>query len=365
MITPAISVLGAVEGMGVATPALPEWVVPLVAALILVALFLFQRRGTARVGAVFGRVMLVWFASIAALGVGGILLHPERAPGPQSLVRDRVLVRTTARGVSDPRAPSCWWSPEPRRCMPTWGTSARGPSGSPGLPWCLPALTLNYFGQGALLIADPATAGNPFYGLVPQWALYPMVIVATAAAVVASQALISGAFSLTRQAVQLGYSPRVTIQHTSQTEIGQIYLPGVNRTLAVSCVLLVLGFRSDDNLASAYGIAVTGTMTITTILFCMVARDRWNWSRGAGGTLGALFLVVDLSFLAANLVKIAKGGWFPLLVARSGLSTDDHLEARARNSHRHPAGQCAADCTCFSRTSAGASHPGSRERRSS
>jgi len=179
----------------------------------------------------------------------------------------------------------------------------------------LPALALNYFGQGAVLLARPATAQNPFYGLVPSWGLYPLVLIATTAAVVASQALISGAFSLTRQAVQLGYSPRVTIQHTSQTEIGQIYLPGLNRTLGLLCVLLVLGFQSSGALASAYGIAVTGTMTITTLLFCAVARQRWNWSVGRVAMLGAVFLVVDLSFLGANLVKIAKGGWFPLVVA--------------------------------------------------
>ena len=179
----------------------------------------------------------------------------------------------------------------------------------------LPALVLNYFGQGALLLDRPSAAANPFYSLVPGWALYPMVAIATAAAVVASQALISGAFSLTRQAVQLGYCPRVTIQHTSQTEIGQIYLPGVNRLLGVACVLLVLTFRSSGHLASAYGIAVTGTMTITTILFCVVARDRWHWPRWRVVAVGALFLGVDLAFLGANIIKIAKGGWFPIVVA--------------------------------------------------
>ena len=179
----------------------------------------------------------------------------------------------------------------------------------------LPALTLNYFGQGALLIANPAATGNPFYALVPAWGLYPMVAVSTAAAIVASQALISGAFSLTRQAMQLGYSPRMTIQHTSDTAIGQIYLPQVNRILGVACVFLVLTFQSTTNLASAYGIAVTGTMTITSILFCRVARDIWHWPRWRVAAIGALFLGVDLSLLGANLVKITSGGWFPLLVA--------------------------------------------------
>jgi KUP system potassium uptake protein len=266
------------------------------------------------VGAVFGRVMVVWFASITVLGVRGILLHPNvlRAINPwyaiEFMGRDGargflilgaiVLVVTGAEALY---ADMGHFGKRPIRLV--WFTVV------------LPALVLNYFGQGGMLISNPAIASNPFYGLVPSWALYPMVVIATAAAVVASQALISGAFSLTRQAVQLGYSPRVTIQHTSRTEIGQIYLPGINRTLAVLCVMLVLGFRSSDNLASAYGIAVTGTMTITTILFCIVARHLWHWTWWRVVGLGALFLAVDLSFLAANLVKVANGGWFPLLVA--------------------------------------------------
>jgi len=313
VITPAISVLGAVEGIGIATPALKA-ATPVVAALILIGLFLFQRRGTARVGAVFGRVMLVWFGAIAALGIAGIVQHPEvlRALNPWYalgfmfrsgrqgflILGAVVLVVTGAEAL-----------------YADMGHFGKRPIRLAWFSLVLPALVLNYFGQGAVLLARPETARNPFYGLVPTWALYPMVLIATAAAVVASQALISGAFSLTRQAVQLGYSPRVTIQHTSQTEIGQIYLPGLNRTLGVLCVLLVLGFQSSGALASAYGIAVTGTMTITTLLFCAVARRRWNWSVARVATLGAVFLAVDLSFLAANLVKIEKGGWFPLLVA--------------------------------------------------
>jgi KUP system potassium uptake protein len=313
VITPAISVLSAVEGIGVATPALGR-TVPLVASAILIALFWFQSRGTAKVGAVFGRIMVVWFVSLAALGVRGILQNPGvlRALNPlyaiDFVIRDGergflilgavVLVVTGAEALY---ADMGHFGKRPIRVV--WFTVV------------LPALMLNYLGQGAVLIGHPSAAINPFYSLVPSWALYPMVVVATAAAVVASQALISGAFSLTRQAVQLGYSPRVTIQHTSQTEIGQIYLPGVNRTLAVLCVILVLGFGSSDDLASAYGIAVTGTMTITTLLFCQVARDRWHWRTWQVFGLGSLFLIVDLSFLGANLVKIAKGGWFPLLVA--------------------------------------------------
>jgi KUP system potassium uptake protein len=314
VITPAISVLGAVEGLAVATPAIPPWVVPILASLILVALFLFQRRGTARVGAVFGKVMVVWFVSLALLGVGGILQHPEvlAAVNPwhavdffrreglhAALVLGAVVLVVT--GGEALYADMGHFGARPIRR--TWFAVV------------LPALVLNYFGQGGLLVADPSATRNPFYALVPSWALYPMVAVATAAAVVASQALISGAFSLTRQAIQLGYSPRMTIRHTSSSEIGQIYLPEVNRLLAFGCVFLVLAFQSSGQLASAYGIAVTGTMTITTILFCFVARDLWRWSRWKVIAIGALLLAVDLAFLGANLVKIAHGGWFPLLVA--------------------------------------------------
>ncbi len=314
VITPAISVLGAVEGIAVAAPQIPPWVVPIVSSAILVALFMFQRRGTARVGAVFGRVMVVWFTSIALLGLHGILLHPEVLAAVNPWHAIDFFLRDGLRGFLILGAVVL---------VVTGGEALYADMGHFGkrpirLAWfavVLPALVLNYFGQGALLLDRPSAAVNPFYSLVPGWALYPMVAIATAAAVVASQALISGAFSLTRQAVQLGYSPRVTIRHTSQTEIGQIYLPGVNRLLGVACVLLVLTFRSTGNLASAYGIAVTGTMTITTILFCFVARDRWHWPRWRILAVGALFLTVDLAFLGANIVKIETGGWFPIVIA--------------------------------------------------
>ena len=314
VITPAISVLGAVEGIAVAAPGLPSWVVPILSSLILVALFAFQRRGSARVGAVFGRVMVVWFASIALLGIGGILRHPEVLVAINPWHAVEFFVRDGMRGFLILGSVVL---------VVTGGEALYADMGHFGkrpirLVWftvVLPALVLNYFGQGALLLDHPEAARNPFYSLVPSWGLYPMVAIATAAAVVASQALISGAFSLTRQAVQLGYSPRVTIRHTSQTEIGQIYLPGVNRLLGFACVLLVLTFQSSSNLASAYGIAVTGTMTITTILFCAVARDRWRWPLWRVLAIGGLFLSVDLAFLGANLVKVAKGGWFPLVIA--------------------------------------------------
>jgi KUP system potassium uptake protein len=314
VITPAISVLGAVEGLRVAAPGLPDWGVPGISALILVALFLFQRRGTAKVGSLFGKVMIVWFISIAVLGLSGIIEQPGvlRAVNPwyaieffiNDGVRGFLILGAVVLVVTGGEA-----------LYADMGHFGARPIRRTWFGLVLPALLLNYFGQGALLLHNPSATANPFYALVPSWALYPMVAVATTAAIVASQALISGAFSLTRQAMQLGYSPRMTIQHTSATAIGQIYLPQVNRILGVACVLLVLGFQSTTNLASAYGIAVTGTMTITTLLFCRVARDIWGWSRWRVFAVGALFLIVDLSFLGANLVKIESGGWFPLLVA--------------------------------------------------
>jgi KUP system potassium uptake protein len=313
VITPAISVLGAVEGIGVATPAL-QGVVPLVAAGILVGLFLFQSQGTARIGRVFGWVMVLWFGSLALLGLWGISRHPGVLGAINPLHALEFMTRDGGRGFLILGAVVLVVTGA-EALYADMGHFGRRPIRVAWFAVVLPALLLNYLGQGAMLIENPRAVSNPFYGLVPSWAVYPMVLIATSAAVVASQALISGAFSLTRQAVQLGYSPRVTIQHTSKTEIGQIYLPGVNRTLAILCVLLVLGFGSSGALASAYGIAVTGTMTITSVLFCVVARSRWRWSWWNVGVIGALFLLVDLSFLGANLVKIAKGGWFPLAIA--------------------------------------------------
>jgi KUP system potassium uptake protein len=313
VITPAISVLGAVEGIAVATPALSHVVVP-ITVIILIALFAFQRRGTAGVGMVFGPIMVLWFLCIAVLGVMGIAKDPwvllavnpsyavaffVRDGGQGFLVLGAVVLVVT--GGEALYADMGHFGKRPIRVA--WFAVA------------LPALLLNYFGQGALLLHRPEAAANPFYSLVPTWGLYPMVVVATAAAVVASQALISGAFSLTRQAVQLGYSPRVTIVHTSRSEMGQIFIPEVNLALAVSCVVLVLAFGSADRLAAAYGIAVTGTMSITTMLFYRVARDTWRWSFGRAAALSGLFLFVDLSFFGANLVKVADGGWVPLAIA--------------------------------------------------
>ena len=313
IITPAISVLGAVEGIRVATPALERFVVPL-SVVILTLLFAFQKRGTATVGAVFGPVMLVWFLCIAALGVRGILYEPAvlRAALPtyafeffrEDGFRGFLILASVVLVITGGEA-----------LYADMGHFGRRPIRLAWFVVAMPALMLNYFGQAALILHDPSAAVNPFYHLVPAWGLYPMIVIATLAAIVASQALISGAFSLTRQAVQLGYAPRVTIRHTSHTEIGQIFLPPVNAWLGVGCIALVLGFRSSSNLASAYGVAVTGTMVITAILFHRVARERFGWSRWQTWPLTLLFLAVDIPFFAANLVKVEEGGWFPLVVA--------------------------------------------------
>jgi KUP system potassium uptake protein len=313
MITPAISVLSAVEGLEVATPVFSSYVIPLTVG-VLIGLFLFQRRGTGRVGAVFGPVTLIWFATIALLGVVAIV----RAPGVLAAVLPthawRFFAENGSRGFLVLGAVFL---------VVTGGEALYADMGHFGtrpirLTWfavVLPALLLNYFGQGALLLVDPMAAHQPFYRLAPSWALYPLVVLATAATVIASQAVISGAFSLTMQAVQLGYVPRLLIRHTSAREMGQIYLPQLNTVLMLSTIGLVLGFESSTRLAAAYGVAVTTTMVITTILFYAVARELWGWPRWAIGLLCAGFLAVDLSFFGASVIKIEHGGWFPLLVA--------------------------------------------------
>jgi KUP system potassium uptake protein len=313
VITPAISVLGALEGIKFATPLLQNYVVPLTG-LILLLLFLFQRRGTAGVGVVFGPIMIVWFSCIALLGIRGILREPSVLAALNPWYAIDFFIRDGLKGFLILGAVVL---------VITGGEALYADMGHFGrrpirLAWfaaVLPALMLNYFGQGALLLAAPAAVENPFYALVPDRLQYPMVAIATAAAIVASQALISGAFSLTQQAVQLGYSPRVTIVHTSEREKGQIYVPEVNWALMVACLWLVATFRSSSNLAAAYGIAVTGTMAITTILFAIVAREQWGWSWPPILGLCGIFLFVDLSFFAANIIKFVQGGWFPIVVA--------------------------------------------------
>ena len=313
IITPAISVLGAMEGLTVATPIFSPFVVPITIA-ILVALFLFQRRGTAKVGKVFGPVTLFWFTALALLGVAQIFHYPDVLTAINPLHALDFFIRNGWHGFLILGSVFL---------VVTGGEALYADMGHFGtrpirLVWftvVLPALLLNYFGQGALLLEDPEAAHNPFYRLAPGWALYPMIILATAAAVIASQAVISGAFSLTMQAVQLGFSPRLKINHTSTREFGQIYIPAVNWALMAGCIAIVMGFRSSSSLAAAYGVAVTSTMVITTILFYVVARRVWGWGLLPVALLTLFFLVIDLAFFGANIIKVAQGGWFPLLLA--------------------------------------------------
>lgn len=311
-ITPAISVLSAVEGLEVATPFFAPYIVPITIA-ILVALFSVQRHGTAVVGRLFGPVTLLWFLTLAALGIHQLRFAPEvlAAAYPGHAVqffldhgwRGVIVLGSVFLVVTGGEA-----------LYADMGHFGRKPIRLAWFTVVLPALLINYFGQGALLLRDPETVVNPFYRMAPAWSLYPVVAIATAATIIASQALISGAFSLTMQASQLGCLPRVRIEHTSASMFGQIYVPGINWTLMLACVGLVIGFGSSTGLAAAYGVAVTTTMMITTILFAVVARQRWGWSRWAVGLLTAGFLVIDLAFWGANLLKIPHGGWFPLVV---------------------------------------------------
>ena len=313
MITPAISVLSAVEGLEIATPFFKPYIVPITVA-VLVLLFALQRRGTAGVGMIFGPIALVWFATLAVFGIRGILwqpsvllaLNPVHAVTffmenglPGFLVLGAVFLVTT--GGEAMYADLGHFGARPIQ-----------------IDWFLivaPALMLQYLGQGALLIQHPESAANPFYMLAPKWALYPLVGLATCATVIASQAMISGAFSLTRQAIQLGYLPRMEIIHTSSKEIGQIYMPTVNWALMVATIVLVIGFGSVSAIAGAYGVAVSTTMLITTLLAYVVARELLGWSRLLAGAITVGFLVGDIAFLIANYAKIADGGWFPLVVA--------------------------------------------------
>ncbi|MES1172172.1 MAG: potassium uptake protein [Bacteroidota bacterium] len=312
MITPAISVLSAIEGLEVATTAFSPFVVPITCG-ILVVLFMVQRRGTGGIGAVFGPLTLCWFIAIAAVGLPHVIRNPQVLAAVNPVHALRFLAHQGFHGFLVLGSVVL--------CI-TGGEALYADMGHFGrhsikVAWyavVFPALLINYFGQGALLLEHPETA-NPFFALVPSSLLYPMVAIATVAAIVASQALISGAFSLTRQAIQLGYAPRMTIVHTSGKTEGQIYIPEVNGLLMVSCVALVLGFRESARLADAYGIAVTGTMAITSVLFYFVARERWGWSAWRAGGVVGLFLAFDLAFFAACATKIASGGWFPLVVA--------------------------------------------------
>jgi KUP system potassium uptake protein len=313
IITPAISVLGAVEGLEIATPALSRFVIP-IAFVIIAVLFVFQNKGTAKVGGAFGWIMLAWFFSIGTLGVMEIARAPEILGGlnPWYAVRffldhpmrSFVVLGAVVLVITGGEA-----------LYADMGHFGRKPIRLVWFAFVLPALLLNYFGQGALLIRDPAAVTNPFYLLAPRAFLFPLLVIATLAAIVASQALISGAFSLTQQAVQLGYTPRVTIVHTSAREAGQIYIPEVNKALAIGTLLLVVAFQTSTALGAAYGVAVTGTMTITTILFYQIARYRWNWPRPRALAFLIFFLIIDLTFFASNLLKVEHGGWVPLAIA--------------------------------------------------
>ena len=311
-ITPAISVLSAVEGLKLATAAFDDFVVP-IAAAILFALFAIQRRGTSKIGALFGPVMLVWFVTLAILGILGIVqhssvfaaLHPRHAASLLSSngLAGFIILGTVFLAVTGAET-----------LYADMGHFGRQPIRLAWFAVALPALLLNYFGQGALILAGPAASSHPFYGLAPAWMHYPLVLLATAATVIASQAVISGTFSLTRQAVQLGQLPRLKIVQTDPDHIGQIYIPVVNWVLMVATICLVIGFQTSEAMASAYGLAVSADMAITTILAFFVAQ-RFNWSPLVAIPLALLFIVLDLAFLGANAFKFLDGGWYPALVA--------------------------------------------------
>jgi KUP system potassium uptake protein len=312
MLTPAISVLSAVEGLDVAAPALGRIVIPCTL-VILFLLFVFQKRGTERIGAVFGPVVIVWFTVLGLLGAASIVQTP------------RVLM------AINPGSAVSFFQSDPKVAflvlggvflVVTGGEALYADMGHFGvkpirIAWfglVLPALLANYFGQGAYILAHPDTVPHPFYNLVPHWGVYPMIVLSTVVTVIASQAVISGTFSLMRQAVQLGQSPPLTIVQTSAEEFGQIYVPAVNWLLMIATMGLVIGFGSSNNLAAAYGIAVSATMVITTVLAFFVMRDKWRWPGALVWTIAGFFLIFDVTFLGANVFKIADGGWFPLTI---------------------------------------------------
>lgn len=317
IITPAISVMSAIEGLEVATPFFKPFVIPLTIG-VLIALFLIQKRGTSLVGSVFGPLTIIWFLTIAALGVSVIIRKPEilLALNPYYAIHffaihgwhGLIILGVVFLVVTGGEA-----------LYADIGHFGKAPIRLAWFALVLPCLVLNYFGQGALLLENPMLASNPFYLMAPSWGIYPLVAMATMATIIASQAVISGAFSLTFQAVQLGYLPRFVVKHTSENERGQIYLPQINALLMVGTIAVVLGFRTSSNLASAYGLAVTMTMTITSLLAFIAMHKIWKWGLLISSGITFLFLTVDLSFLYSNLTKIANGGWFPLLVGLSGL----------------------------------------------
>ena len=312
IITPSLSVLSAIEGIKIITPAFEPYVVPMTAAILL-GLFAVQSRGTARVAAFFGPITLVWFVALALAGLWQISENPSvlfafnPVHGVRFLFEHGIVGLLTLGAVFLVVTGS-------EALYADLGHFGRGPIRTAWLFVALPALTINYLGQGALILANPAAIENPFFLLYPQWALIPMVVLATAATVIASQAVITGAYSVTQQAIQLGLLPRLEIRHTSESLVGQIYMPRVNGLLLVGVLVLVFMFRSSNALASAYGIAVTGTMVVTAMLAFVVIWKVWRWSPVAAGALVAPFLMLDLTFLGANLLKIWEGGWMPLML---------------------------------------------------
>jgi KUP system potassium uptake protein len=312
MITPAVSVLSAVEGLVVVEAGLQPWVIP-IAVIILVALFMIQKRGTAVVGAMFGPVIGVYFITLATLGAISIAGQPDVvfALNPwwavQFFLEEKwlafVSMGSVVLAVTGAEA-----------LYADMGHFGRRPIKTGWVYFVLPALMINYLGQGALLIARPEAINNPFFLLAPQWFLLPLVFIATAATIIASQAVISGAFSVTQQAIHLGYIPRIKITHTSASAASQIYIPAVNWALMVMVILLVLVFQTSSNLTAAYGIAVTGAMFIDTCLLAVVLFTLWGWNKWLAGALLALFFLVDTAYFAANLLKVPSGGWFPLLI---------------------------------------------------
>jgi len=311
IITPAVTVLGAVEGLKEISPVFEPFVL-VIALAILVGLFLVQKNGTAKIGRVFGPIILMWFITLAAMGLNGISQYPAVFAALNPLHGADFLITQKFHGFVVLGSVFL---------VVTGGEALYADMGHFGLRpiqlgWffvALPSLLIHYFGQGALLIAHPDSVANPFYALAPDYLLYPLVLLASMAAVIASQALITGAYSLSQQAIHLGFLPRLQIKHTSADEKGQIYIPFVNWALMIGTVFLVMSFRSSSALASAYGIAVTGTMAITTILTTLVARRLWGWNIVASGIVCATLLTIDLAFFGANALKILAGGWFPLL----------------------------------------------------
>lgn len=313
VITPAISVLSAVEGVKVQAPGLGHVVLPL-SLVVLAVLFSGQRFGAARIGRVFGPLMLAWFLVIGVLGAAELFHAPEVFLAVNPLEALRFFAAHRIRGVAVLGAVVLAVTGA-EALYADMGHFGKRPIRVAWFGLVFPALLLNYLGQGALMLRHPAAVENPFYLLAPRILLYPLIGLATFATVIASQALISGAFSLTNQAMHLGYSPRMRVVHSSANAEGQIYIPTVNTMLMIACLVLVAGFRSSDRLAAAYGIAVTGTMAATSVLFFVVARSRWHWSSTTAGALTAAFLVIDLTFFGTNLIKIVAGGWVPICIA--------------------------------------------------